>query len=47
MLILPVMAMVKLSQSINLIYIIGYFSIISVVTIIAYNLDKKQAEANA
>lgn len=42
--IMPVLAMIKLSQSIDIVYVGGYFIFISVVTLISYQVDKKQAE---
>lgn len=41
---MPVIAMIKLSQHIDIIYIAGYFILISFVTFTAYQVDKKQAE---
>ncbi len=47
MLILPVMAIIRISQSIDAIYIAGYLALISIVTVLAYRSDKRRAELNA
>ena len=41
------MAIIRITQSIDVIYVIGYLAVVSLITAIAYKSDKRKAELNA
>jgi uncharacterized membrane protein YsdA (DUF1294 family) len=46
-LILPIMAIIRITQSIDVIYVVGYLAVISIITVVAYKSDKRKAESNS
>jgi len=47
MLILPIKAIIRITESIDLLYVAGYLAGISLITVFAYKFDKRKAESNS